>query len=135
MLELILPHNALLFTIDMWLKYRNLNVSGRYEPTRYIIIGSHHDALYEGASRPGVGHAVFMELARTFGEMNKIGWKPGRSLMFVSWDGEELGGLGSTSWLYRHSKELASRAVAYINLDYLLQGSDDIHIYASPLLR
>ena len=114
---------------------RNSNFSGQYEPTRYIIIGSHHDALYEGASRPGVGHAVFMELARTLGEMNKIGWKPGRSLMFVSWDGEELGGLGSTSWLYRHSKELASRAVAYINLDYLLQGSDDIHIYASPLLR
>ena len=109
---------------------------GRYEPTRYIIIGSHHDAFHEGASRPGVGHSVFMELVRTLSVIYKDGlWQPGRSIMFVSWDGEELGGLGSTSWLYRHSKELASRGLAYINLDYLLQGSDDIHIYSSPLLR
>ena len=104
-----------------------------------MIIGSHHDTFHNGASRPGVGHSVFMELARTFGmlykENNLYGWRPGRSLMFVSWDGEELGGLGSTSWLYRHSKELTSRAVTYVNLDYLLQGSDDIHIYSSPLFR
>ena len=101
-----------------------------------MIIGSHHDTFHEGASRPGVGHAVFMELIRTLSTIYKDGvWSPGRSIMFASWDGEELGGLGSTSWLYRHSKELASRAVAYINLDYLLQGADDIHIYSSPLIR
>ena len=77
-----------------------------------------------------------MELVRTLSIIYKDGlWLPGRSIMFVSWDGEELGGLGSTSWLYRHSKELASRGLAYINLDYLLQGSDDIHIYSSPILR
>ena len=55
--------------------------------------------------------------------------------MFASWDGEELGGLGSTSWLYPHSKELTSRAITYINLDYLLQGSEDFHIFSSPLLK
>ena len=101
-----------------------------------MIIGSHHDAFHEGASRPGVGHAVFMEIVRILGTMYKDNlWLPGRSLLFASWDGEELGGLGSTSWLYRHSKELNSRAVAYINLDYLLQGFDELHIYSSPLLR
>ena len=101
-----------------------------------MIIGSHHDAFHKGASRPGVGHAVFMEIIRILGTMYKDNlWLPGRSLLFASWDGEELGGLGSTSWLYRHSKELASRAVAYINLDYLLQGFDELYIYSSPLLR
>ena len=59
----------------------------------------------------------------------------GRSLVFASWDGEEFGELGSTSWLYRHSKEVSSRGVAYINMDYLLQGADDIHVPSSPLLR
>ena len=108
---------------------------GQYEPTRYIILGSHHDAWHEGAGRPGVGHSVFMEIVRIFGKMTTNGWKPSRSLMFVSWDGEELGGLGSTSWLYKHSKELAARAVAYINLDYLLQGSETVQINASPLLK
>ena len=110
--------------------------SGRYEPTRYVVIGSHHDTFHKGASRPGVGHSVFMELVRTFSTIyNYHSWKPGRSLMFASWDGEELGGLGSTSWLYRHSKELTSRAIAYINLDYLLQGSEDVHIFSSPLFK
>ena len=101
-----------------------------------MIIGSHHDAFHEGASRPGVGHAVYMEIVRVLGTLYKNDmWMPGRSILFASWDGEELGGLGSTSWLYRHSKELASRAVAYINLDYLLQGFDDLFIYSSPLMR
>ena len=110
--------------------------SGRYEPTRYVVIGSHHDTFHKGASRPGVGHSVFMELVRTFSTIyNYHSWKPGRSLMFASWDGEDLGGLGSTSWLYRHSKELTSRAIAYINLDYLLQGSEDVHIFSSPLFK
>ena len=55
--------------------------------------------------------------------------------MFASWDGEEYGGLGSTSWLYRHSKELGSRGVTYINMDHLLQGADDVHVPSSPLLK
>ena len=101
-----------------------------------MIIGSHHDAFHEGASRPAVGHAVFMEIVRVLGTLYKNNMRmPGRSILFASWDGEELGGLGSTSWLYRHSKELSSRAVAYINLDYLLQGFDDLFIYSSPLMR
>ena len=46
-----------------------------------------------------------------------------------------MGQLGSTAWLYRHSKELASRALAYINLDDLIQGDDNIHVTGSPILR
>jgi N-acetylated-alpha-linked acidic dipeptidase len=59
----------------------------------------------------------------------------GRSILFASWDGEELGQLGSTAWLFRHSKELASRGLAYINLDDLIQGDDNIHVTGSPILR
>ena len=59
----------------------------------------------------------------------------GRSIIFASWDGEEFGQLGSTAWLYNHSKELSSRAVVYIDLDNLLQGSDKVHLTCSPLLK
>ncbi len=59
----------------------------------------------------------------------------GRSIIFASWDGEEFGQLGSTAWLQSHSKELSSRAIAYINLDKILQGDEEVHITASPLLK
>ena len=49
----------------------------RYEPTRYVIVASHHDSLHKGAARPGIGHAVLMELVRTLGYEAKHGWKPG----------------------------------------------------------
>jgi len=111
------------------------SIPGRYEPTRYVVIGSHHDTWHQGASKPGIGHSVLMQMAKIFGYLYKIGWKPGRSIIFASWDGEEFGELGSTSWLYRHSKEIGSRGVAYVNMDYLLQGSDEIHVPSSPLLR
>jgi len=110
-------------------------IPGRYEPTRYVIIASHHDSWHKGAARPGIGHAVLMELVRTLGYEARHNWKPGRSIIFASWDGEEFGQLGSTAWLYSHAKELRSRAIVYIDLDNLLQGNDKIHIASSPLLK
>ena len=52
----------------------------RYEPTRYVIIGSHHDTWHQGASKPGIGHSVLMEMTRVFGQMYRHGWKPGELL-------------------------------------------------------
>lgn len=59
----------------------------------------------------------------------------GRSIIFASWDGEEFGALGSTDWLSRHSREMDSRAVAYINLDEMMQGVERFHVVGSPLLE
>ena len=50
----------------------------RYEPTRYVIIASHHDSWHKGAARPGIGHAVLMELVRTLGYEARHNWKPGK---------------------------------------------------------
>uniref|UniRef100_A0A0K2UC67 Nacetylated alphalinked acidic dipeptidase 2 [Falco cherrug] n=1 Tax=Lepeophtheirus salmonis TaxID=72036 RepID=A0A0K2UC67_LEPSM len=110
-------------------------IPGRYEPTRYVIIGCHHDTWYQGAAKPGLGHSILMQLVKSFGKMRKQGWSPGRSIIFTSWDGEELGSLGITSWINRHRMELSSRAVSYIDLDHLVSGSKTIHVHASPLLR
>ena len=42
-----------------------------------------------GAVDPNSGTCVLMELARTFGEMVKMGWRPRRTIVFASWDAEE----------------------------------------------
>lgn len=74
-------------------------IRGRYEPTRYVIVGAHHDTWAGGgAKRAGMAHAALMELVRVFAMMKSKGLPPGRSIVFASWDGEQLGGLGSTSW-------------------------------------
>ncbi len=52
-------------------------ITGRYEPTRYVIIGGHHDTWHEGASRPGIAHSVLMEIARALGYEHIHGWRPG----------------------------------------------------------
>jgi N-acetylated-alpha-linked acidic dipeptidase len=51
----------------------------------------------------------------------KDGWKPKRTLIFASWDGEEEGLIGSTEWAEQHAAEL-KHAVAYFNTDVGVSG-------------
>ena len=55
------------------------------------------------------------------GELLKSGWKPKRTLVFGSWDGEEEGLIGSTEWVEQHEAELAN-AAAYFNMDVAVSG-------------
>ena len=52
----------------------------------------------------------------------KSGWKPKRTLVFCSWDGEEEGLMGSTEWVEQHEEELAN-APAYFNVDVAVSGA------------
>ncbi|EWC43621.1 hypothetical protein DRE_01508 [Drechslerella stenobrocha 248] len=88
-----------------------------------IVIGNHHDAWCAGAGDPVSGSAALMELARAFGEMLKHGWKPLRTIILASWDGEEYGLVGSTEWVEEHRAYLMKNAVAYINVDVAVAGS------------
>jgi N-acetylated-alpha-linked acidic dipeptidase len=58
-----------------------------------------------------------LEEARSIGELAKSGWRPKRTLIYCSWDGEEQGLLGSTEWAEYHGPELQQKAVVYINSD------------------
>jgi N-acetylated-alpha-linked acidic dipeptidase len=49
------------------------------------------------------------------------GWKPKRTLIFCSWDGEEEGLMGSTEWVEQHESGLA-HAAAYFNVDVAVSG-------------
>jgi N-acetylated-alpha-linked acidic dipeptidase len=63
-----------------------------------------------------------LESVHGIGELLKSGWKPKRTIVFGSWDGEEEGLIGSTEWGEQHETELAN-AVAYFNLDVAVSGA------------
>jgi N-acetylated-alpha-linked acidic dipeptidase len=92
-------------------------IPGAEQPDAWVIRGNHHDAWVNGAEDPTSGQVALLEEARAFGELLKQGWKPKRTLMYCSWDGEEPMLLGSTEWAEQHDKELQQHAVAYINSD------------------
>jgi len=92
-------------------------IPGASAPDEWIIVGSHRDAWTFGASDSVSGHVSMMAAARTMGEMLKKGWRPRRSIMFVSWDGEEQGLLGSTEFVEDLAEELKAKAAVYVNRD------------------
>ena len=100
---------------------RLINVAGRIPgaqaPDEWIIVGSHRDAWTFGASDSVSGHVSMMSVARAMGEMMKTGWKPRRTIVFVSWDGEEQGLLGSTEWVEDLEQELKAKTAVYVNRD------------------
>lgn len=92
-------------------------IIGSKYPDEWVVRGNHQDAWVNGASDPISGQAAMLEEAKSIGELIKTGWKPDRTLVYCSWDGEEPGLLGSTEWLETHEKELQQKAVVYINSD------------------
>jgi N-acetylated-alpha-linked acidic dipeptidase len=92
-------------------------ITGAVAPDEWVIVGSHRDAWTFGASDSVSGHVSMMAVARAMGEMMKKGWRPRRSVVFVSWDGEEQGLLGSTEWVEDLQDELRSKAAVYVNRD------------------
>jgi len=83
--------------------------------------GNHRDAWVYGAVDPNSGTAAMLEAAHGIGELLKSGWKPKRTMIFASWDGEEEGLMGSTEWRSSYESELAN-APAYFNMDVAVSG-------------
>lgn len=90
---------------------------GTSEADEWVIRGNHHDAWVNGAEDPVSGQVAELEEARALGELYKQGWRPKRTIIYASWDGEEPGLLGSTEWAETHADSLESHAVAYLNSD------------------
>ena len=104
-------------------------------PDEAIILGNHRDAwIAGGAVDPNSGSAALNEVIRSFGVALKQGWKPLRTIVFASWDGEEYGLLGSTEWVEEYLPWLSATAVAYLNLD-VGTGGPIFKTAASPLLH
>ena len=86
-------------------------------PDEWVLLGNHHDAWVFGGVDPSSGTASMMEMTRAFGDLLKQGKRPRRTLVFASWDGEEIGLTGSTEWGEQFSDELRTKLVAYLNVD------------------
>jgi N-acetylated-alpha-linked acidic dipeptidase len=100
-----------------------------------VILGNHRDAwVAGGAGDPNSGSAALIEVVRAFGLAIKAGWKPLRTIVFASWDGEEYGLLGSTEWVEEYIPWLSAASVAYLNVDVGSTGTK-FHAAASPLLN
>src|SRR6202166_4473908 len=97
-------------------------IHGAQFPDELVLLGNHHDAWEYGAVDPSSGTASMMELTRAFGTMLKNGFRPKRTLIFCSWDGEEIGLTGSTEWGEQFADELRKKLVAYINVDSSASG-------------
>jgi N-acetylated-alpha-linked acidic dipeptidase len=79
--------------------------------------GNHRDGWVFGAADPLSGQVALLEEAKAIGQLARHGWRPKRTLVYLSWDGEEPGLLGSTEWVETHAAELKQKAVLYINSD------------------
>jgi len=91
-------------------------IRGSEFPDEWVIAGNHRDAWVYGAVDPNSGTAAMLESVHGIGELLKTGWKPKRTMIFASWDGEEEGLMGSTEWAEQNESNLAS-AAAYFNMD------------------
>ncbi len=99
-------------------------LKGREAPDEWVICGNHRDAWTYGAVDPNSGTICMLEMARGIGALVKSGWRPRRTLMLCSWDGEEYGLLGSTEFAEEHEADLTAKAVAYMNVDVAVAGRD-----------
>ncbi|KYK54493.1 Transferrin receptor-like, dimerization domain protein [Drechmeria coniospora] len=109
-------------------------IIGMEQTAKSIIVGNHRDAWAFGATDPHSGTAIMIELARIFGDLLSRGWRPLRTIEFMSWDAEEYNLIGSTEFVENNLERLRESAYAYINLDTAVAGTE-FRATGSPALQ
>lgn len=109
-------------------------IEGIESPAKKVIVGNHRDAWCFGAVDPGSGTAVMMEVVSIFNQLRKQGWRPLRTIEFVSWDAGEFNFIGSTEFVEDNLDFIRGNGVAYLNVGAGVYGPD-FHAAASPLLK
>lgn len=92
-------------------------MKGSEAPDEWVIRANHRDGWVFGAWDPLSGQAEMLQEAKAIGAMARAGWRPKRTIVYASWDGEEPGLLGSTEWGEEHDAELRAKALLYVNTD------------------
>lgn len=111
-------HFKLSFNWDIVPVYNTISIiEGSEYPDQWIVRGNHRDGWVFGAADPLSGLVAELDEIRAMGELLKTGWRPKRTIVYASWDGEEQGLLGSTEWAEHHKDELRKKGVLYINTD------------------
>ncbi|SMR45592.1 unnamed protein product [Zymoseptoria tritici ST99CH_1E4] len=97
-------------------------LKGVEEPEKKVLVGNHRDAWCFGAADPGSGSAVLMEIVNIFGQLRSLGWRPLRTIEFVSWDAKEFNLAGSTEYVEDNTDALRKDAISYLNVDVGVAG-------------
>lgn len=109
-------------------------ITGVEQGEKSVIIGNHRDAWAFGATSPGSGTAIFLEMVYLFADLNEKGWKPLRTIEFASWDGGEHNMIGSTEHVEANLENLRAHAFAYLNVDAGVAGQE-FYASGSPLFK
>eukprot|EP01091_Cochliopodium_minus_P015714 TRINITY_DN5677_c0_g1_i2.p1 TRINITY_DN5677_c0_g1~~TRINITY_DN5677_c0_g1_i2.p1 ORF type:complete len:730 (+),score=158.94 TRINITY_DN5677_c0_g1_i2:9-2198(+) len=110
-------------------------VNGTEEGNK-IMIGNHRDAWVFGAVDPSSGSSCLLEIGRTLATLRDNGWKPRRTIVLSSWDGEEQAMIGSTWDAETNIKDYNETLLAYLNVDTAVSMlNPPLTISASPVLR
>jgi N-acetylated-alpha-linked acidic dipeptidase len=99
-------------------------IRGSEHPEQWVILGNHRDAWEFGGVDPSSGTASMLEMTRALGTLLKQGIRPRRTLVFCSWDGEEVGLTGSTEWGEQFADQIRKNGIAYLNVDSSTSGTD-----------
>lgn len=91
-------------------------VPGSEHPEQQVIVGGHRDTWAYGSLDNLSGAENVMQIARGLGKLLKQGWRPKRTIVLATWDGEEYGLYGSTEYAEERADQLKN-AVAYVNMD------------------
>jgi N-acetylated-alpha-linked acidic dipeptidase len=100
-------------------------LKGSEFPDQWVVRGNHHDGWVYGGTDPLSGQIALLEEAKALGDLVRHGWRPKRTIVYGSWDGEEPGLLGSTEWAETHANDLKQKALLYINTDSNARGFFD----------
>ncbi|ODV63028.1 putative zinc metalloprotease [Ascoidea rubescens DSM 1968] len=107
-------------------------IFGSEQSEKAIIIGAKRDSSCFGTINPNTGTAVLMELVKIYTKMTKIhGWKPLRTIYFISIDGSNYNFAGLTEWVEARLKEIRKEIYAYIDLSDAI-GGQDLKISSHP---
>jgi N-acetylated-alpha-linked acidic dipeptidase len=117
---------------QIWNTYGTIR--GTTYPDELVILGAHRDSWGPGAADDVSGTVSVLETARAIAEEVRAGRRPKRTIIFVTWDAEEWGLIGSTEYVEQDSARLTSGAVAYLNQDVAAQGPN-FGSGGSPSLR
>ncbi|PKI83410.1 glutamate carboxypeptidase II [Malassezia vespertilionis] len=120
-----------LHTRDIWNVYAV--IPGELDDER-IVLGNHRDAWTFGAADPSSGTAIFHDIVRGFGALLAKGWRPKRTIVLASWDGEESGLMGSTEFGEDFVAHIRDKVAMYVNVDMAVSGSK-LSARASPSLQ
>jgi N-acetylated-alpha-linked acidic dipeptidase len=98
--------------------------AGGLDASRGVVLaGNHRDAWVRGAHDAGSGTVSLLRAAQRLGERYADGWRPERPILLAFWDGEESGLIGSTEWAEGHADWVRAHAVAYVNCDAVVSGT------------